>query len=128
MNPETCRATAKAGRPCHARPVDGAGLCAWHSPAWAAQRLAWSQKGGAAKSAQARARKRLPADPLSVEELVSHLTKVFLDVIGGDAEPRVGLAAASIAKTLTDIATAGEVERLAAELEELRALLARRSG
>jgi len=88
--------------------------------------LEWSQKGGAAKSAQARARKRLPAAPLSAEELISHLTKVFLDVIGGNAEPRVGLAAASIAKTLTDIATAGEVERLAEEVELLRTMLARR--
>ena len=126
MNPEKCRATAKDGQPCNARPVDGQGRCAWHSPAWAAQRLEWSQKGGAAKSAQARARKRLPAAPLSAEELISHLTKVFLDVIGGNAEPRVGLAAASIAKTLTDIATAGEVERLAEEVELLRTMLARR--
>ena len=103
-------------------------MCAWHSPAWAGTRLEWSQRGGAAKATQARARKRLPADLLSPEELVSHLTKVFLDVLGGNAEPRVGTAAATIAKTLTDIATAGEVERLAAELEDLKAMLARRSG
>ena len=126
MSPEKCRATAKDGQPCGARPVDGVGLCAWHSPAWAAQRLAWSRLGGAAKSAHARARKRMPAELLSTEELAGHLTKVFLDVLGGNAEPRVGLAAATIAKTLTDLAAGAEVARLSEEVAELKSMLARR--
>ncbi len=127
MNPERCTATAKDGRPCHARPVDGGGLCAWHSPEWAAKRREWSQKGGAAKSAQARARKRLPAEPLSNEQLVSYLTVVFKGVIAGKVEPKVGTAAAAIAKTMTDIATAGAIDELQAEVETLKVAL-RRGG
>jgi len=127
MKAERCRAVTKSGKPCSARPVDAAGLCAWHSPAWAERRRQWSAKGGAARSNRERAKKHLPADPLGADELVAYLTVVFKGVISGRMEPKIGTAAAAIAKTMTDIATAGALDDLQAEIEMLKATL-RRGG
>jgi len=126
MNPDRCQATANSGKPCSATARAGRPFCVWHDPLAADERLELSRRGGAARSNAARARKQLPADPLSGEQLVSYLSVVFKGVISGRLEPRVGTAAATIAKTMVDIRGAGEVERLAAEVEDLRALLARR--
>jgi len=121
-----CRATNAAGGPCQAKPVRESGYCWVHDGAVADQRQAWRREGGRQRSNAARARKQLPTETLGADELIAHLSSVFMGVVDGTVEPRVGTAAASIAKTLIDIRGAGEVERLAEELAELRALVARR--
>jgi len=123
-----CKATARTGAPCTARPVRPSGWCWFHDPGIEAERAAGRRLGGYARSNAERARKRLPAEPLDNGELVRYLGEVFKHVIDGTVEPRVGTAAASIAKVMVDIQGAGEVERLAEEVELLKALLARRSG
>jgi len=106
--------------------VRPSGYCWVHDPQLAEQQQEWRREGGKARSNARRARAHLPTEAPTTNELVSRLGAVFRDVIDGRTEPKVGTAAATIAKTLSDIRTAGEVERLAAELDEIKALLARR--
>jgi hypothetical protein len=122
-----CRGTTKDGNPCAARPMPGRDVCPWHAPDLAQRRQEWSAKGGQQRSSQARAKKHLPTQLLSNEELISYLTVVFKGVIAGKVEPKVGTAAAAIAKTMTDIATAGAIDELEAEVETLKVAL-RRGG
>jgi hypothetical protein len=124
---ERCVATTKVGNPCGGTAVPGENLCPWHSPSWAERRRAWSVKGGQGKSAAARAKKHLPAEPLSNDELLGYLTVVFKGVITRNLDPKIGNSAIAIARGMVEIRNAGEVERLAGEVEELRTML-RRGG
>jgi len=123
-----CSALSAKGNPCTARPVRPSGYCWFHCPDLEAERAAGRRLGGFARSNAERARKHLPAEPLDSAELVRYLLVAFTGVLDGTVEPRVGTAAASIAKVMTDLAAGAEVEQLAAEVAELKALLARRSG
>lgn len=101
MKPETtsqrCRATARNGKPCSAVAVAD-GLCAWHSPAWAEKRRAWSAAGGRARSNAARAKKALPKDVQDVTQIRAMLGRTIKGLMGGTIEPGVATAIASIAR------------------------------
>ncbi len=117
MKPERCAAIAKDGRPCHARPVDGGGLCAWHSPAWAAKRREWSQKGGVQRSNQSRARKQYEAGTLSPSEVQGLLGTTLRAVISGQIAPGQGQAVAALARAAMTVREASEVEERLTTLE-----------
>ncbi|MDP9355989.1 MAG: hypothetical protein M3Q71_10280 [Chloroflexota bacterium] len=119
MKPERCQAITKSGSPCGATPVPGAPLCAWHSPAWAEKRREWSRKGGAGRSNQVRAKKRLPAEALTLQEVQGLLGVAFKGVLAGRLEPNIGTALASIAKSMVAVAGAAEVEEQIAELRQM---------
>jgi len=123
MKDERCRATTRLGAPCAAQVVDG-GYCAWHTqaPAWAEKRRRWSAAGGKARSNQARAAKHLGDEAMGAEELGASLAVVFRRVVAGSLEPKVGTAAATIAKVLLDLRAAGELEERLGRLEAAAAL------
>jgi hypothetical protein len=116
-----CRGTTKDGKPCGAHPRPGTELCPWHSPDLAGRRAEWSARGGMGRSNKRRAKKALPAEPLTAEEIHSYLGVVFRGVIGGKIEPGIGTAAASIARAMVDVAKVADFE---SQLSEMRRDLA----
>ena len=117
-----CRAITKGGKPCGGTPVPGEDRCPWHSPTWAERRRQWSAKGGKGKSNAARAKKQLPAEPMTTEELHAWLGLVFKRVVAGRMEPGVGNAAANLARAICTVHAAGELEARVAALENEAAL------
>ena len=114
-----CSATTKSGTPCTATAWRDQ-LCRWHHPALEAKRAEGRRKGGQNKSARVRAAKSLPNDVLSTDDLRGMLGKTLKDVIGGELEPAVGNAAASIARAYVAVTEAGAVETLQAQIWYVR--------
>lgn len=112
-----CQGTNRNGEPCSAHVYDGAGWCRWHDPDRAADRAAWSRKGGAARSNKARARKQLADAVMSMSDMDAFLCASMVKVAAGRMEPGVGSAVATLARTVVAIRTAGELERRLEELE-----------
>ena len=123
-----CAATTSAGHPCQSQPVRPSGYCYWHDPAVADERDRKRREGGAHRSNRERAKRQLPAEPLSAEEIRSHLGVVFTGVIVGRVEPGVGTAAATIARALLDVAKVAEIEGQVAEVRRDLAAFAERRG
>ena len=120
-----CAGRNTAGDPCEAQPVRPDGYCWWHSPAAAAEREEARRRGGHNRSNKQRAKRQLPAEPMTADELHAWLGIVFKRVIVGQVEPNVATAAASVAKAMVAVAEAGAVERLEERLAELERLAAR---
>ncbi len=114
--PTKCQATNQQGQPCSAAHFRD-GWCRWHHPDLVEERKVWSAKGGANKSNKARAKKALPAEPLSTAELHSWLGVVFRRLLTGQAEPGVATAAATVAKAMTELARASDYEERLTDLE-----------
>lgn len=114
--PMRCLATNQAGTPCSARPLPS-GWCRWHDPSLAADRAAWSRKGGEARSNRRRALAKLPGELLSLRDVQAMLCLSLKAVIAGRLEPGVGNAAATLGRAIAAIATAGDLEERVAELE-----------
>jgi len=112
-----CQGTNRTGEPCSAYVEPGAAWCRWHDPARAEERIAWSRRGGQARSNRARARRQLADAVLSIDDLDALLCSSMVKVAAGRMEPNVGSAVATIAKTVVGIRTAGELERRLEELE-----------
>ena len=125
---ERCRATNAAGSPCSARPVLPSGYCYWHCPQVAAQRAEARRKGGKGKSNANRAKRQLPAEPMTAEELHAWLGVVFKRVVAGKMEPGVGTAAANIARAMTAVAGVADFEQQLAEMRADIARFAERQG
>ncbi|MFL5759104.1 MAG: hypothetical protein ACJ789_05155 [Thermomicrobiales bacterium] len=121
-----CSGTNRDGGPCNAEVRPGRAWCRWHDPELETQRAEWRRKGGAARSNKARAKKVLPAEPLTAEEVRSHLGVVFTGVIGGTMEPGVGTAAANIARALIAVSESHELEQRLQALEQRAGLSDRR--
>jgi len=117
---EQCSGTTKAGERCRARSLPGSAYCVTHDPTKVTQLAEWRRKGGYAASNKARAKKALPADPLTNEELHSWLRVVFKGVIAGRIEPGVATASATVARTMAELARVTELEQRIANLEEER--------
>jgi hypothetical protein len=113
-----CIGTTKDGKPCAAKPRPGTQLCPWHSPDLAARRVEWSAKGGASKSNKARAKKALPDEPLSTDELLAYLSVAFKAVLSGKLTPNIGNALGTLARTMAEIRKTTEIE---ARLDALEA-------
>ena len=117
---EHCQANNAEGNQCGAKPRPGRPVCLWHDPEAAELRRELSRKGGQARSNKARARKSLPADPMTAAELHSYLGLVFKGVIAGKIEPGVGTATATIARTMVDLAREADLEQRITNLEHER--------
>ena len=114
---EQCTGTTKAGQRCRARALPGSPFCVSHDPSKVTQLAEWRRKGGLAKANRVRAKKALPAEPLTNEELHAWLGVVFRGVISGKLEPGVGTATATIARTMLELFRAIALEARVAELE-----------
>ncbi len=114
-----CRGANAAGQRCDAKPVRPSGWCYWHDPALETERTEGRRQGGKSRSNQARARKQLPTNTMTMQEIQGLLGLTFKGVIAGRIEPGVGTAAASIAKAMVAVAGVAEIEGQIAELRRM---------
>lgn len=117
MNATGCTATTKSGSPCSATPRVGTGYCPWHDPSLEAERHGWKINAGRSKSTRNRARKRILSAALDLSEIDAALCQALLDLLDGKLEPNVGTAAATIARAVSTIRTASELEARLTALE-----------
>jgi hypothetical protein len=120
-----CDAITQSGKRCGRPALTGKSHCLMHDPASAEARRAASRKGGVSRSHRARASKLLPS-AMTADELSGRLSQLFTQVVAGAVEPRVGAAAATIARVLMEARESASVERLEQEVAELRAQLHQR--
>jgi len=118
MTVVNCSGITKGGKKCRARVIPGTNWCVFHS-ADVAQRRAWAAQGGANSSAQARAKKALPAEVMSIEEVASWLGVVYKGVISGRVEPPVATAAANVARTMNELLRSQQIEERLIEVETM---------
>jgi len=112
-----CSATNKNGSPCSAGPVREDGYCYWHSPDLADQRRTDRQRGGAARSNVARAKRQLPDAVLTPAELQGFIGLALRGVLAGRIEPGVANAVATLARAAVAVREATEVEERLTALE-----------
>ena len=120
MNTNECQGTNRTGGPCSATPQTNKSWCVWHDPALTEQRQRWNRDAGKAKSNKNRARKKMAEAVMSIDDLDALLCAALQQVADGTMEPNVGSTMAGIAKTITGIRTASDIERRLAELEQAR--------
>ena len=123
-----CTATNKNGSPCSAGPVRPSGYCYWHDPALEDGRRADRQRGGAARSNTARARKSITAAVLEPRDIEGLLGATLKGVIAGRIEPGIGNAAANIARALIAVREATVLEERLVALEDAAARQTGRTG
>ena len=123
-----CSATNKNGSPCSAGPVRDDGFCYWHAPGLAEQRLSDRQRGGAARSNVARARKQLQRDVMTLSDVQGVLCRTLARVVAGETEPGVGTAAATLGRAIAAIATVADLETRLTALEVVADTNRRRHG
>jgi hypothetical protein len=111
-----CSAIAKSGSRCTTPVVAGSVFCWMHAPERAEGRREAARKGGKARANAERARKQIP-DAMSADELSGWLSLLFKNVMAGRIEPKIGTAAASIARVLHEVRHTTEIEQRLAELE-----------
>ncbi len=98
--------------------MPGSALCWLHDPNVAEQRREASRKGGRARSNAARAKKALPAEIMTDDELLSWLGVMLKRVMTGATTPAIGNSVATIAKAMVAVRQASELEDRLAELEQ----------
>ncbi len=114
--PNQCKHPNRTGGPCGASHFRD-GWCRWHHPDLESQRQAERAAGGAARSNKARARKQLADAVLTINDLDGLLCRALVQVAAGKLEPGVGTSMAGIARTITTIRTASELESRLSALE-----------
>ena len=128
MEVGACQGTNRGGGPCGAKALPGEARCAWHHPAYAARRKAWSAKGGAARSNQARARRQLPAEAMTVAEVQAAVCRAIRRVEAGTMDSGPAQALGSLARTYAALAQLADVEARLGELERAAGIAPRRGG
>lgn len=112
-----CTELTKAGKPCSAAHYKD-GYCRWHHPDLEAKRQAERIAGGRAKATSARAHKKVLAVGMALSEVDAAMCKALVDVLSGELEPNIGTAAATIARTVSAIRAASDLEHRLAALEQ----------
>ena len=125
-----CEGITKGGARCTRPVLAGKQRCLMHDSASAELRREAARKGGRNRSASARAA-RLTPDAMTAEELAGWLSHLFKSVMVGKVEPKVGTAAATIARVLLEAHVAASqpaVEDLQEQVETLRLAVERDRG
>ncbi len=117
MNTNGCTATTKSGSPCSATARVGTGYCPWHDPSLEVERHGWKINAGRSKSTRNRARKKILSAALDLHEIDGALCQALLDVLEGSLEPNIATAAATVARTVSAIRAASELEARLSALE-----------
>lgn len=117
MKAGKCQGTNRDGDPCSATPQPGKQWCVWHDPDRAEERAQWNREAGRAKSHKVQARKKVLTAGLDLGEIDAALCKALLDVLKGSLEPGVATAAATVARTISQLRTDGDFEKRLKELE-----------
>ncbi|MDP9470566.1 MAG: hypothetical protein M3Q71_07850 [Chloroflexota bacterium] len=121
-----CKGANAAGQPCDAKPVRPSGWCYWHDPALEAERIEGRRKGGAARSNRARAKKRLPAESLTLQEVQGLLSVALKGVLAGRIEPGIANASANLARAIAAVTQVAELDARIRELEVVAGIADRR--
>jgi len=116
-----CKAKNKSGAPCSAQHFKD-GWCRWHHPDLEAQRQSERSAGGRARSNEARAKKQVLVAGMDLRAVDAALCGALQAVLAGTIEPGVGSAAASIARAIIAVRTAGELEQRLADIERTLAM------
>ena len=117
-----CSGTNKDGSACSGQARPGRAWCSWHDPQLDARRAEWRRRGGVSRSNRARATKALPADLMSMPELQGALCRALRRVESGELEPGRANAMAALARAITSVVEAGEVQDRLAALETVTGL------
>ena len=109
-----CNATRRDGQPCtvHARV---SGYCFYHDPALAEKREQGRQLGGHARRHVARFQKKAPQE---LRDVLDQLMQALEETYGGQLEPRVATAMATLCGAIVRIYELGELAERVKALEE----------
>jgi hypothetical protein len=121
-----CSGTTKAGEPCKAKALPGSAYCLAHDPNRVVEMAAYRRQGGKAKSNAARAKKALPAEPLTTAEAHAYLSVAFRQALARRLDAPMLNALSNAAKALADLNRTVEQDAVIAELEAKIARLDRR--
>ena len=117
-----CSAVTKERQPCSAQARPGRSVCVWHDEELSQRRAEWSKKGGAGRSALARARRDLPK---TLADVAPVLYRTLTALESGDMEPQRATAMAAVSRALVAVAEAADLEErvavLSARVTELEA-------
>jgi len=125
-----CAGITRGGSRCSSPVLPGSSYCFLHAPEMAEARREAARKGGRNRSAKARAQRQIP-EAMTPAELSGWLSALFRSVVSGRTEPKVGAAAATIAKVLLEaraVADQPTIEDLQEQLALLRTMIERSSG
>jgi hypothetical protein len=111
---EQCAATRGDGQPCRARALPGSAFCFNHDPGQAEARARARQKGGRNRAKIVRLRGLIPPRLLPVFDT---LEGALAEVHDGTLEPAKANAMANLARAMTAVLTAGELEARVRALE-----------
>lgn len=114
---DRCSSVNKDGTACSGRPLPGKDRCAWYDPQMQQRVAAGRVQGGKAKSNAARAKKQLPAEAMTLDEIRGALSVALKGVLTGRLEPGVGNAVAALGRALVTVTEASDLERRLSELE-----------
>jgi Family of unknown function (DUF5763) len=109
-----CNATRRDGAPC-ATPARASGYCFAHDPALAAVRADASRRGGHGRSNVARLRTKMPPD---LRDVLDQLLQALEETYGGQLEPRVANAMATLCGAIVRVYELGELAVRVQALEE----------
>jgi len=112
-----CLGTNQSGGPCGGYLPKGSTWCLWHDPDRESEREEWRRRGGENRSNRARARKKMTDLAMTIDDIDSTLCQALRDVSTGRMEPGIGNSMSVIARTITTIRTASEIESRIATLE-----------
>ena len=108
-----CTATAASGAPCNAQAWRD-GLCRWHHPSLADERVAWRRRGGEGRSTANRAGRRLPR---TLQDVQGALLRALAAVEAGELEPARANAMGALARAIVTVTEYGVLEARIAALE-----------
>ena len=114
--PSQCTGRNKSGAPCSAQAWKD-GLCRWHHPELEAKRAEERRKGGAARSNQSRARRRMAAEAMTPNEIQGFIAVAMRGVMVGSITPGIANAVASLARAAVSVREASELEERLQALE-----------
>ena len=109
-----CNATRRDGTPCMAR-AGVSGYCFYHDPAFAEKRAQGRRLGGYASSNMARFQKKAPQE---LRDVLDQLMQALEETYGGQLEPRVATAMATLCGAIVRVYELGELAVRVQALEE----------
>lgn len=110
-----CLGTRTDGQPCGSQIVSESGYCFAHDPEVAEERTRARRRGGRSSSAIFRTRKLAPA---ALRDVYTTLERALAEVHNGELSPARASAMASLARAMTTVLTAGELEERVRAIEE----------
>ena len=113
-DPKRCEAARKDGQPCQAPALPDSPHCWAHDP-WRAEQRAEARRKGGHRSAKILRLRGLVPPRLTV--VYERLEQALTEVHGGELDPKVAQAMASLARAMVNVLTAGELEERVRRLE-----------